>query len=333
MTNFASKGFKNDVDDADIKLFFDTWTDDIGFHRTVENIFFDFFRVGMVRTLKIVGKFDPKLRPSSLAAPGSYKAKSGNVRHILQRQEFAAAKKTWSKTHIPLQYTVLNPTLIILKGPLMFDKTEVYLRPEAFSEIKALLRPDAEVSPEQRRLLKELPGHMLDDIKKNRPVRLPPELVGKCDYRKQDYERYPMPRVVRAFDAMDYKEELQKADYSTLDGITNYILKITIGNDEHPVTSQAELEAIARLFDATSKSFDIIWNHTLKVEKITFPEISQILGQDKFKQVNEDLSMSFGIQRALLDGEGGGNAKATEIGSKAFIEEINYAPLCIGMDL
>jgi hypothetical protein len=127
------------------------------------------------------------------------------------------------------------------------------------------------------------------------------------------------------FDDIGYKDELKKADYSTLDGITNYILKITIGNDQHPVTNQGELEAIAGLFDTPSKSFDIVWNHTLQVEKITFPEISTILGISKFEQVNDDLSQSMGVTRALIDGDVKGNAKGVEAALKGFGEEINYA--------
>ena len=65
LTNFASKGFKNDVDDPDIKLFYDTWNREIDFQVTVENIFFDLFRVGMVRTFKLVGNFSPKLKPEN----------------------------------------------------------------------------------------------------------------------------------------------------------------------------------------------------------------------------------------------------------------------------
>src|SRR5690606_33808221 len=50
LTNFASKGFENDIDDLTIKNFFDSWVVDTGFDDIVEKIFFDFFRVGMVRT-------------------------------------------------------------------------------------------------------------------------------------------------------------------------------------------------------------------------------------------------------------------------------------------
>lgn len=335
LTNFSAKGFQNDIDDEEIKLFYDTWAREIGFQETVEKIFFDFFRVGMVRTFKIVGNFQPRLRPENFQSVVKNRANAKNfstspvLNQLMGYRDFAAAKKVWSKSFVPLQYTVLDPRLIEIKGPLLFDQTETFLKPQAFTEIRQLLQSVAKQNQEQKTFIKSLPKELLADIKNNRPVKLPPELVGKCDYRKQDYERYPMPRVLRVFDAMDYKDALTKADLSTLDGITNYILKITIGNDEHPVCEQSQLEAIARLFDTPSKSFDIVWNHTLSIEKITSPEISEILGQDKFAQVNDDLTMGWGVTRALLDGKLQGNSKAIESSIKAFGEEVNYARRCV----
>ncbi len=332
LTNFASKGFKNDIDDPAIKLFYDTWTREIGFQETVEKIFFDFFRVGLVRTFKISGKFDPKLKPEDfdktvqkVASKESGFSTSSDLQELHARQEVGAAKKLWSKSFIPLKYTILDPRLIIIEGPLLFDQTETLLKPEAFKELKKMLKNVSKLTKEQRAFVNSLPKELKEQVKKSKPVKLPPELVGKCDYRRQDYERYPKPKLARALDDIRYKEELKRADYSTLDGITNYILKVTIGNDEHPVTDQAQLEAIASLFDTSSKSFDIVWNHTLEVEKITFPEIDKILGQDKFAQVNDDISQAMGVTRSLIDGESKGNAKAIEAATKAFAEEINYA--------
>jgi len=335
LTNFASKGFKNDVDDPDIKLFYDTWNREIGFQQTVENIFFDLFRVGMVRTFKLVGNFSPKLKPENFDQVVKSRTNANqfqtadSMKELMAYKDIAAAKKIWSKSFVPLKYTILNPTLIDIKGTLMFDQTDTFLKPAAFKELAEMIKNTRKLTPEQRKFITSLPRELKDAIKKNQPVKLPPELVGKCDYRRQDYERFPTPRVLRAFDALTYKEELQKADFSTLDGITNYILKITIGNDEHPVTSQSELETVAKLFDTSSKSFDIVWNHTLDIEKITFPEIRQILGQEKFKQVNDDLSTAFGVSRALLDGQIQGNQKAIETATRAFSEEINYARRCV----
>ena len=251
------------------------------------------------------------------------------MKKLIAYRDVAAAKKIWSKSFVPLKYTLLNPTLVDIKGSLLFDQTETFLKPEAFKEIADLLKNPAKANPDQKQFLKSLPRELKDAIKKNKPVKLPPELVGKCDYRRMDYERYPQPKAARMFDDMNYKDELKKADYSTLDGITNYILKITIGNDEHPVTSQTELETIAKLFDTSSKSFDIVWNHTLQVEKITFPEISQILGIGKFEQVNDDLSQAMGVTRALVDGRLQANSKAIEASLKGFAEEVNYARRCV----
>ena len=335
LTNFASKGFKNDVDDPDIKLFYDTWNREINFQETVENIFFDLFRVGLVRTFKLVGKFSPKLKPENFDQIIKSRANSNqftttdSLKQLMAYKDIAAAKKIWSKSFVPLKYTILNPTLIELKGSVMFDQIETFLKPQAFKEISQMMKKTKTLTPEQKKFITSLPKELKAAIKKGQPVKLPPELVGKCDYRRQDYERYPTPRVLRAFDSLTYKEELQKADISTLDGITNYILKITIGNDQHPVTDQTQLETVAKLFDTSSKSFDIVWNHTLEIEKITFPEIKEILGQDKFKQVNDDLSTAFGVTRALLDGQIQGNQKAIQTATVAFSEEINYARRCV----
>jgi hypothetical protein len=331
LTNFAAKGFKNDIDDPAIKLFYDTWTREIGFEETVEKIFFDFFRVGLVRTLKIAGKFEPKLKPEDFdktvqnVAKASMFSTTSDLQSLQARTEWGAAKKIWSKSFVPLKYTILDPRLIVIQGPLLFDQTETLLKPEAFKELRKMLKNVSKLTKEQRSFVNSLPKELKEQVAKNKPVKLPPELVGKCDYRRQDYERYPKPKLARALDDIRYKEELKKADFSTLDGITNYILKVTIGNDEHPVTDQSQLEAIAQLFDTSSKSFDIVWNHTLDVEKITFPEIDNILGQGKFEQVNDDLSQALGVTRALIDGEVAGNAKAIEAATKAFAEEINYA--------
>jgi hypothetical protein len=331
LANFASKGFKNDIDDEDIKLFYDTWTEEIGFQETVEKIFFDFFRVGSVTTFKLVGKFDPKLKPENFDSVIARKSQanlsgtSEDMKRLIAYREISAAKKVWSKSFVPLKYTILNPVLVEKRGSLLFDQTETYLKPEAFKELAEVLKNPSKASAEQRKFISSLPKELKDSIRKNQPVRLPPELVGKCDYRRQDYERYAMPKAARMFDDMYYKDKLKEADYSTLDGITNYILKITVGNDEHPVTSQAELDSIARLFDTSSKSFDIVYNHTLQIEKITFPEISQILGVSKFEQVNDDLSQAIGVTRALLDGNVSGNAEGIKAALKGFSEEVNYA--------
>jgi hypothetical protein len=316
LSNFASKGFHNDIDDLTIRNFFDSWVIDTNFEEIVEKIFFDFFRVGLVRTYKILGKYEPSVNHLG-SKPGK---KAPTVR------EDAAKKNRFSKSFLPIAYTILNPTMVEIKGSLMFGQTVTYLRAEAGKEIKELLEiPKKDLTTFDAKLLKNLPADWKKAAKDGKPIPLDQDLIGAVDYRRMPYERYPIPRATRVFESIQFKDELRKADYSTLDGITNYILKITVGNDENPVTKQETLERVGEMFDTVSKSFKVVWNHTLDVEKVTTPEVGQILGQDKYLQVNEDITGGLGVVRALLDGNGKATPASAELASKALIEEINYA--------
>lgn len=352
LTNFASKGFENDLDDDKIKAFYDTWNFDVNFKQMIDWIFFDFFRVGMVRTYKIIGKYEPGISYLS-PIPGMKTAKSDLIElaeraarihtkrlqkleerlnkldgrkkdERVLKEELAAKKRVWSKGFVPIAYTVLNPLLVDIEGSLLFDKTKVTLKPS--DELKKLLKKaGSELTEDEKLILKLLPSDFKSGVTSGKGVDLDPLFVGAVDYRKQPYERYPKPRGVKVFDSLEYKSSLREADLSTLDGITNYILKITVGNDEYPVTDATQLESVAQLFNTPSKSFDVVYNHTLQVEKIVSPEIEAVLGQDKYAQVNEDISGGLAMTRALVDGTTNVNTSEAGLITKAVIEEVNYA--------
>jgi hypothetical protein len=317
LSSIACKGFENDIDDLDIKNFYDTWVFDVNFQEVLEWVFLDFFRISHVTTYKYVAKYEPRV--STVSPVAGQKPKK-----VKSYKELAAKKKLWSKGHLPVGYTVLNPLLVSIEGNLLFDNVAVTLAPP--EELKALLeKPSSEQTPAEKDLIKALPTDLKNAAKNGEEFQLDSRLVGTITYKKMPYERYARPRISRVFDSLEYKKALREADLSTLDGISNYILKITIGNDEYPVTGQEELEAVAKLFDTPSKSFDVVWNHTLKIEKIVSPEIESILGQDKYAQVNEDISGGLSVTRALIDGVGDLNQAEVEWSVRGIREDIEYA--------
>ncbi len=319
LTNFASKGFENDIDDVTIKNFYDNWIIDTNFTDIVNKIFFCFFREGFVRTYKVLGPYEPKTNfLSSLPGQKNKPVKAG--------METDQAKKRFSKAFIPISYTILNPTFVKIKGSLMFGQTNTFLEAKAGDEMRDLLKlPKNKLTKFQKNILKHLEAPFKRAVIANEDIPLNPERVGEVDYRRMPYERYPIPRGARGFDALEFKNDLRQADSSTLDGITNYILKITVGSDKHPVRKQEVLEAAASMFDTVSKSFKVVWDHTLKVEKITVDNIGDILGKDKYIQTNEDITAAIGFPRALIDGISDSNPAALELAVKSVIEEINYA--------
>lgn len=319
LASLARKGFENDIDDENIKQFYDVWAFDVRLDEILEWIFLDFFKVGHVTTYKVLSKYEPRV--SYLSPVPGKKIKTKNKSASL---ETGAKKNVWSKGHLPVSYTVLNPLLVNINGNLLFDKVSVSLTPPP--ELSELLKkPSSDLTVDEKELIKILPSELKAAAQKGGEYVLDSSLVGQITYRKQPYERYAKPRTTRIFDALEYKNALRQADLSTLDGITNYILKITIGNDEYPVTSQAELESVAQLFNTPSKSFDVVWNHTLSIQKIVSPEIDKILGKGKYEQVNSDLTTGLAISRALLDGEGNMNSSEVDLLVKGLMEEINYA--------
>lgn len=334
MTNFASKGLRNDIDDPNIKDFFDNWSVDTGFDETVEQVFFEFFRSGFVRTYKIVGKYIPKINYISPIPGQKVKKISEDVasRYLDKicrdsTAETGAKKIKWSKDYIPIKYTVLNPTLIeVDKSSLLMDQQLIVLKGEALKDIKELLSvPSSNLTKYQQDILKNLPSDFKKAALAGEDLPLDPYLVGSVDYRRQPYELYPYPRGVRAFESMEYKRSLREADYSTLDGITNFILVITIGNDNFPVKTQDQLEAVADMFDTPSKAFNVVWDHTLSVKRIEPSDVGNILGQDKYRQVNDDITGAFGVIRALIDGVGSPSKAAADLAVKSLVEEIYYA--------
>lgn len=317
LASLASKGFENDIDDKNIKDFFDVWTFDVNFAEVLEWIFLDFFKVGHVSTYKVISKYEPRVSYLSPIPGQKLQKKSANLEH-------GAKKKVWSKGYLPVAYTVLNPLLVNINGNLLFNNVSVSLTPP--TELKELLKKKgSDLTDEDKELIKALPSDLKAAAEKGGEFLLDSSLVGQITYRKQPYERYARPRALRVFDTLDYKNALKQADLSTLDGISNYILKITIGNDEYPITGQAELEAVAQLFNTPSKAIDVVWNHTLQIEKIISPEIAAILGQAKYAQVNDDITTGLAISRALIDGHGGMNASEVDLLIKGLMEEINYA--------
>lgn len=354
-TALACKGFENDIDDENIKNFYDVWAFDVGLDEIIEWIFLDLFKVGHVTTYKVLSRYEPRVSYLSpipgqkmktnkknkakgvVDLEGFTKREKAELRNILddlkkqglskkklKEAEIAAKKNIWSKGHLPVAYTVLNPLLVNVEGNLLFDKTSVKLTPP--TELKDLLaKPTSELTEEERDLIKALPSDLKQAAEKGQEYQLDSRLVGSVTYRKPPYERYAKPRTARIFDTVEYKRALREADLSTLDGISNYILKVTIGSDEYPVTTQAELEAVAQLFNTKSKSFDVVWNHTLQIEKIVSPEIGSILGQEKYAQVNEDMTGGLGISRAIIDGIGNVSVGEVSLLVKGLMEEINYA--------
>jgi len=327
MVNMAISGFENDCEDLKIKEFYDNWCQDVDIYQVLEWVFQEFYTTGFVRTYKVVGKYEPQVNRLK-DMPNPPKPKVPKKTQGMTPKEYAERKKRWSKGYIPLAYTVLNPLEIEIKGSVFLNQTRVVLRPN--EDMKAMVTRAETQTPltdAEKNILDNIPPEIKSAIKSGKDVELDPDFVGEVDYRRMPNEKYPLPPFAPALEVIEYKEQLKEADYSTIDGITSEVLVVTVGDKDNPVLEDEDLRKVSQLFNTAQKAFSVVWNHTLKVQRVEVQGIDKIFGPQKFVQAETDLSGSIGLPRAMLDGVviGSSSKDALDLAIKAVSAELNYA--------
>jgi hypothetical protein len=280
MVDFSSSGFTNECDDAEIKKIYDKWCEEININDLLEKIFLEYYRSGNVTIYRSTDKAKVRKRR---------RAKGDSKEIDITEYSFPSA------------YSVLNPMNVYINGNLMFGKEEVMLK--LANEMTQML-----ASPESpSNYLADIPEVLRKKIRQTQNgvfLPLENELVSRITRKKMDYERYASPFLERVFEPVMYKAKLRMMDMSTIEGLVNQLVTVTVGDKEFPATDE-DLKAIAELFQTPNKAYTVFWNHTLKV---TFhkPEGIDTLTSEKYKQVNEDIIAGLGISRTVVDGGGQG---------------------------
>ena len=347
LSNFAATGYYNEITDTEIKEFYDSWVKDTDFINVVKRIFHSLFKYSVCYILRGYSSYEPNSDGIS-SIPGkapSTKTKQGvkaNVANILNEfikkttgkpMDFNIYSTVYNKEigasgSYPVIFSILDPKYCSVISSGFSGKETVSISSKGLANIKKLMetiekKPET-VDKATKDSLKLLPKKMLDAAKKGEAYTFTSDEISVIYLRKDDYEQYAKPRGARAFDAFDYKDELKKADFATIDGIYNFILKVTVGDKDNPVTDISVLEGIADAFNTPQKAFTIVWNHTLQIEKITANEVGNILGKAKYEPVNDDITAALGIARAIIDG-GTLSSDAAKLAAKSLQSEINAA--------
>jgi hypothetical protein len=299
MVDFSSSGFTNECDDTEIKSLYDKWCEEMHINQLLENIFLDFYRCGNVTIYR-----------------------SDKSAKVVKKSKGKTGVDT-SQYTFPSGYSVLNPMNVYVYGPLLFDQEIMQL--QISSLFMGVMSDNSNLYAD---VLKKLPKELSDAIKNGSAlITLDPDRCTRITRKKQPYERYASPFLERVFEPVLYKQKLRQMDMSTIEGLVNQLVTVTVGNDDYPATED-DLKSIAELFQTPSKAYTVFWNHTLEV-KFHKPEGLDTLTQDKYKQVNEDIIAGLGISRVLLDGQGS-NFSTAWVSILSMIERLENAREKVG---
>jgi hypothetical protein len=326
LSNLSATGFYNEINNVEIKQFYDAWVRDATFITTVKKIFHNLYRYNVCYIMTAYGSYEPHFEgissipgkePDSKTRTGLKASVAFFLNEIVKKEtgsdmDFKKFSEMYEKTEMgakgtdfPIAHTILDPKFISVQPLGFFNKSTITFKKQGYKQIKATMKAIEDgdtVSKSVKEAIKLLPSKLRAAIENDEDYTFDDSEISTIFLRKEDFEGYSKPKGARAFDSFDYKDELKRADFATVDGIYNYILKVTVGDKDNPVTDPQILENLAEAFNTPQKAFTIVWNHTLDIEKITSSEVGAILGKAKYEPVESDITAALGITRALIDG-------------------------------
>lgn len=307
MVDLSTSDIINRCGDPAIKAFYDQWLQDVKIQDVQEMFFLDLIRAGNLYMFKERSVYKPDF---------SGRKRVGSVIETDDNTAQAAKKYRWSKKAIPVNFYTLDPTTVLVEGPLAFPRALQLTYVPDTTTISMVKSPTAEV---KNIVSQYFPKDLADKIRNNKKLILTQEEVDRITLKKQSYERYARPYTSAALAALRYKSKLEDMDLSTINGFINQLVLVKVGTDKYPAT-QGQIQKIAELLKTASKSYTLVWNHAIDISFLK-PDIG-VLSEEKYNPVNQRIMWAYGISKVLMDGVG--DTTTGYLNVKGFVERINF---------
>lgn len=284
------------------KTFIEKWFAKINLWSLKDQFFREYYRSGNVFLYRLDGKF--------------------TVEDFAKLNKIYGSSEFLKSNTIPIRYVLLNPYDIIATRSTAF-RTSGYKKILSEYEIEKLQNPKTE---EDKQILKSLPEDVQKRIKEGGwsatgiTMDLDTQKLSHAFYKKQDYEPFAIPFGFPVLDDINWKIELKKIDQAVSRTIENVILLITMGTDpDKGGINPHNLSAMQSLFQNESVGRVLVADYTTKAEFV-LPDISKIIGPDKYQIVNEDIRQ--GLQNVIVGDE---KYKNTQVKAEIFLERLKEA--------
>jgi hypothetical protein len=222
--------------------------------------------------------------------------------------------KRFESLMLPTDMWIRDPASIIIKDPMIGGKKSYFV--EVPDDLRFFIQNKGKYpnGDEDKALYKEIKKAMPEFVRKVMKgefnILLENPLVVQA--RTITAEAYPLPYLFPALESLKHKRNLRRMDYSLASRVITAIMLVRIGNDDYPLTEDNEdqLEVLKQKMKwrETSSSkdmeriFQLFGNHTLDISWV-FPDSTTLLDDNKYKNVNQDISIALGFPRILVTGE------------------------------
>lgn len=230
---------------------------------------------------------------------------------------------TLAKKEVPMKFNFLNPAMVDVVGGALanFIGQPQYAISMAPSLKQSITKPK---TPEEQKLIADLPPEILAAAKNNKPVLLPQDRTLVYHYKKDDWQTWANPMMYSVMDDIQMLEQLRLADRTTLDGAINNLRIIKLGNIEQGIFPQeAAFNKMASAIQGNTGGglTTIIWGPDAELLE-TSSDIYKILGEEKYKPHLNAIYSGLGIPQTLT-GSGAGTTN-NFISMRTLVERLEY---------
>jgi hypothetical protein len=234
-------------------------------------------------------------------------------------------EKLTNKREIPWRYTFLNVAALYWKGGDLARLTGK--RQLAFMPSKDLINTVRSPSePFQRALVDRIPGLIKNSILNAEGlIDLDMSTLYICHAKKDSWEDWAPPSLYSILSDIHFKDKLRQAEISALDGVINVIRLWKLGDHANGfLPGEAPIDKLIGILQNNSGggTIDIVWDSMIDM-KDYYPPISEILGQEKYTQVNRDILVGLGVPEVLIGGQGA-NFSNSWIQLKTVVERLKF---------
>jgi hypothetical protein len=305
MIDFSVEEIEITHESKQVENFYKRWADTVNLFNLAEETFKSYYRDGNTPILSFNAKIEQDTEKRLRRAIGN---------------EFLIPTPVEPKV-IPIKYSVLD-ILRFEKEGTGFVGVERYWYTIGTEDLRILKSPKTELEREVAQKAKKMFQGAFEEMVKAGRIPLEPNRVKILYYKKDGFSKWAIPMLWRIIKDVKYKELLRRMDISVAEGVLNALTIIKLGSmkDELPPSPEAYTKLVGMVKNP-AKSKIIIWDDLIDVQSV-FPPVENMLGVEKYEQVNKDISRGIGIPGILVGGEQAGGFSNAFLSVRTVMERL-----------
>lgn len=216
---------------------------------------------------------------------------------------------------LPVKYLLINPSQLRAEYGLNFHNP-TYHKVLSNAEMSRILHP---ISEHEKEFANSIGENFKKQMKENGRgmLYLSPDKTYTFFCKRQDYEPFAVPLFFPVLEDIDLKLIYKRMEKTISRTVELVQLKIAVGTEDDP--NPLAIDALKELYRNETIGRVLIAPGPLDMEFI-IPDLTKILGPEKYRQVNEDISQ--GLMGIFSQDE---KYSGASIKVKIFMERLNEA--------